>query len=508
MKCSLLNTLIHLKPIQVFYQVRNRVVKRKYAACVYRGSVDYAWHVAPIPRPTCTDKEQFRFLNISSPISGWNDESHGMLWAYNLNYFDFINQKEATLEYGLHWMDKFIQEIGENRVGLDPYPIALRGVNWVKFFRRHPEGISKERLDSLYSQYKLLQRKLEYHLLGNHLLEDFFSLYIMSLFFDEPEFHAWVTEKLMAELEEEILEDGGHFEQSAMYHCILLDRLLDCINKGWDKEDDIVMDRLKGYASRMLGWLVAFCYRDNTYAFLNDVAHGVSPSSSELYDYAKRLGLSWQGGRLKESGYRKMEGAGKELVLDVGAITATYQPGHTHADTFSYELRISGKPYVIDTGISTYDKTPRRQYERSTAAHNTVTIDGKDSAEVWGGFRVGYRYKVTLFNDVPDQIEAELCGFGCGLRHRRRFAIDDSGLEVTDSITPGHLGESYIHLAPDVHVRECTNTRVVTDRAIIRIEDAEEVRLVSARASTEYNRLFDVNVIKMTFRNQMRYRIH
>lgn len=33
-----------------------------------------------------------------------------------------------------------------------------------------------------------------------------------------------------------------------------------------------------------------------------------------------------------------------------------YIPGHAHADTFNYELRIDGVPFIVDTGISTYNK--------------------------------------------------------------------------------------------------------------------------------------------------------
>ncbi len=38
--------------------------------------------------------------------------------------------------------------------------------------------------------------------------------------------------------------------------------------------------------------------------------------------------------------------------------------------------------------FSTYNKTARRQYERSTSAHNTVTVGNKDSSEV-GRFPYG-----------------------------------------------------------------------------------------------------------------------
>lgn len=47
-----------------------------------------------------------------------------------------------------------------------------------------------------------------------------------------------------------------------------------------------------------------------------------------------------------------------EAIVDVGDIRASYQPGHSHADTFNYELRIGGKPFVMDTGISTYERQP------------------------------------------------------------------------------------------------------------------------------------------------------
>ena len=43
---------------------------------------------------------------------------------------------------------------------------------------------------------------------------------------------------------------------------------------------------------------------------------------------------------------------------------------------------------VVDPGVSTY-VGPRRQWERSTAAHNTVCLNGHDHSEVWGSFRAG-----------------------------------------------------------------------------------------------------------------------
>ena len=74
--------------------------------------------------------------------------------------------------------------------------------------------------DSLYAQCKLLERKLEYQLLGNHLLEDAYALFIASIYFSDKKMYDKASCLLYKELDEQILPDGSHYEQSPMYHCI------------------------------------------------------------------------------------------------------------------------------------------------------------------------------------------------------------------------------------------------------------------------------------------------
>ena len=61
-----------------------------------------------------------------------------------------------------------------------------------------------------------------------------------------------------------MLGDGGHFERSPMYHCIMLYRVLDCYNLVrnnalFGKE---LEDTLKEKAEVMLGWLEKVVYSD------------------------------------------------------------------------------------------------------------------------------------------------------------------------------------------------------------------------------------------------------
>lgn len=487
------NTVRYLKPTQVIYQVKYRLKKPAYVAYDTSGFKiqDPGFKAEPIPKYPCVKGDVFTFLNLEHKFAGWNFTENGMLWAYNQNYFDWINQERFSEDVGCKWIDKFIKELPENKVGLDPYPIALRSINWVKFFCKYPECTSKERLNSLYSQLKLLEKKLEYHLLGNHLLEDAYALYIGASFFNDEHLLKIASKLLKAQLKEQILPDGAHYEQSQMYHCILLDRLLDCINIKSDGE-------LVEYAQLMLGHLESVKWGVGSLPLLNDSANGIAPTTSQLFYYAKSLGLKWKKLPMKECGYRKLMAGNMEAIVDVGNITATYQPGHTHADSFNYELHIDGKPFVVDTGISTYNKTERRQLERSTIAHNCVSVDGKNSSEVWGGFRVGKRAKVELGHEFP-QIDHELpliisaTHNGFPKPCKRQFTMDKDKFIVED----WYDGEavSYVHIAENA------------DESRVKVDGGAKVEVKPWNYSTEYNRFKEGKEIKITFKNYLKYTI-
>ena len=495
----ILRTLVHLRPQQVYYQIRKRIVKPRYELIQAPATKGGGMSVSCVTKPKCWDGKAFTFLNLTSAFTSWNDAENGNLWCYNLNYMDWLGQDGLDVKEGVYWIDKFIADIPATGMGLDPYPIALRSINWIKFFLLHPETITPERENSLYSQLKLLEKKLEYHLLGNHLLEDGYALYIGGVYFDDKAMLQRAEKLVNAQLKEQVLSDGMHYEQSPMYHCILLDRLLDCINFRRT-------EFLNRTAVKMLEFLESIVWKDKTIPLFNDAAYGIAPTPEEIFDYAKRLNLRWEKGRLGESGYRKMKSETLEAMIDVGNMTATYQPGHSQADTFNYELRINGAPFIVETGISTYNKTPRRQYERSTEAHNTVVVNGKDSSEVWGGFRVGRRAGVDIIEESPEKIVAKHDGFS-PIIHTREFSLRDGSFSIFDSLSRPSKAISYFHLAPSVRVLSADIDMVKTDAVTIFIENAQSVEVARVEVSTEYNMFKETSVIKIHFDSNVKYRI-
>ena len=472
-----LETMIHLKPIQVVYQVMTKVYRPRLKPAVAPTHL----HSIPIVQPIW-----------KHPVSL---SEHGRLSAYHRHYMDELGQEGMSVAACEQRIDAYIAELPRQSVGQEPYPTSLRVMNWMRFFVQHTESRIQKREDALYAQILLLEKELEYRLLGNHLLENAFALFVASLYFEDKRLCHKAMRLLRKELDEQILPDGAHFEQSPMYHCILLDRLLDCLNfaRHAGSHDDVgeFSLYLSQKAQMMLGHLQAIIWDDRQIPLLNDAAYGMAPSAEDIFDYARRLELVWQTIPMSACGYRKMKNASMETIVDVGTVQAAYQPGHTHADTLTYELRIEGRPFVVDTGCSTYEKTARRQFERGSEAHNVAVVNHQDSSRVWGGFRVGRRASVCLMSDDQQVIDASHDGYGKSCR--RRFEMKEGAFVVEDY----YDGEavSYIHLAEGA------------DRRRIEIDGASEIVVENCKYSTFLEHFHDGQVMKLRFRGHLKYTI-
>lgn len=441
----LINTVKYLKPLQVYYRLYYFIKNKIIGKDIIQRSVPI---FGPIkwesklnhPVSYLNKNKSFTFLNIIHQFPDqidWNYGDYGKLWTYNLNYFDFLNQDGILKETGIEVINDYIKNDKILKDGKESYPISLRGINWVKFLSENE--INNTVINrTLFYQYRILFKNLEYHLLGNHLLENAFSLLFGAYYFQDEKLYAKSKELLITELDEQILKDGAHYELSPMYHQILFSRLLDCINliklnPEW--KGDNLITFLKEKASLMNSWLKNITYKNGEIPMVNDATYGIAPSSKNLFSYAEHLGILNQKIPLYDSGYRKIKSTTYELFIDIGNVGPSYQSGHAHSDTFNFELIINGKPVIVDVGTSTYEKNLKRQEERSTKSHNTVKIGSKDQTQVWGGFRVAKRAKITDLIEKPNFIEASHDGYSSdGYIHKRSFLWGSKDLVIRDEI--------------------------------------------------------------------------
>lgn len=470
-------TVTQLTRRQLLFQVLTRLRSRPRLRLARTIPTAHFLTVPEADKPVSWQSGTFTFLaKTYSPGEGpvdWNGRhpdlaSYGKLWIYNLNYFDFLNQPGLNTTEGLSLIRDFMEQTHSLNEGLEPYPTALRVSNWIQFLSRYQ--IQDQRINHhLAAQVDLLSRRLEYHIGGNHLLENGFALLLGGLYFRHIPWFQKAASLLQTELTTQILADGGHDERSPMYHQLLLDRLLSVIVAlqfdTWQGNPTLLIF-LTEKAHQMLAWLNAVTFANGDIPLVKDSALGVAPTTAQLRAKANDVLKTNEGlaghkpvVTLNESGYRLFRTARYTLFADVGPPGSRHQPGHAHADTFSCLLYVDNRPILVDSGTSTYQAGSRRAWERSTAAHNTVEVSDQNSSEVWAGFRVGRRAQVTVMTDTQTQLTARHDGYyPLGVLHQRRWSVELNRLTIHDQlIRSGNRadlwGVARFHFHPDLAIQ-------------------------------------------------------
>ncbi len=476
----LLRTLSYLKPRQLAYQFIRRLGPktrvRQPSGISPRPGLSL---LPPLPRSCGGEPWAFIFLNERQEFDpahfDWKSADRDKLWRYNLHYFDYLHEPGRT-----NGADLIESWIASNPQGSEdawePFPVSLRLVNWIKFFLapHGPSSIPKSWLASLAVQAQWLSKNVEYHLLANHYFKNAKALVFAGVFFEGVPARRWLETGLrilVKELEEQILPDGGHFERSPMYHCMILEDCLDLVNLCRAcglAEVRPVLRTLERVISAMLVWLRCMTHPDGGIALFNDAALGIEPGFAELFGYARRLGCAVSDTvsaveALAESGYFRLSpNAGDVLLADCGPIGPDYQPGHAHCDALSFELSLNGRRIIVDSGCGQYIDGKIRQYNRGNAGHNTLTIDGENQSEVWGAHRVARRARPVyaraweqngaLFFEGAHDGYTRLTGRPV---HHRRIVWTGGSIEISDRVEGAgtHDVELRLHVHPDCPLR-------------------------------------------------------
>jgi uncharacterized heparinase superfamily protein len=448
-------------------------------------------------------ESSFCFLNVFHDLGSaddWNNNQWGKLWIYNLHYFDDLTAVDADQRVELHkaLIHRWIVENPPGKGnGWEAYSSSLRIVNWIKWVLAGNK-LEDDWLHALAIQVRYLSQNLETHLLGNHLFANAKALLFAGLIFDGAEAEKWYQIGLQLveqELLEQVLEDGGNFELSTMYHLIFLEDLLDLVNIHVAYEHAIP----KGVEERiapMFHWLETMCHPDGEISFFNDAALGVTPSVDQIKSYMLRIsGLAGLKRfpaissfplnpenqicpvkniliDLPASGYSRVELGDAVALIDRAAVGPDYQPGHAHADTLSFELSLFGQRVIVNSGTSVYGTSEQRQLERGTVVHSTVVVDGENSSEVWDGFRVARRARV--FGREQSEIDgiARLSACHDGYKrlagkpvHCRAWLFEEGLVTISDTVIGRgrHEVVSVLPLHPYVKVVTVDNDKVVLD---------------------------------------------
>ncbi len=157
---------------------------------------------------------------------------------------------------------------------------------------------------------------------------------------------------------------------------------------------------------------------------------------------------------------------------------------HGHADALSFSLSAFGHYLIVDTGTYDYFTDIRwRNYFRSTAAHNTVEIDGENQSHMSGPFMWSSRANSKCVKWIADGDQTEVQGQHDGyhrltdpVSHERTISlmIDELKIDVVDKLTAAatHKVKIYFHLGPD-----CTVSDVNDNTVTVRFAESAEFQL-------------------------------
>ena len=206
----------------------------------------------------------------------------------------------------------------------------------------------------------------------------------------------------------------------------------------------------------------------------------------------------------EQGGYYILSGSKEtkvKAIFDCGPLGFGPISAHGHADSLSFVLDVHGLPFFIDPETYTYQaNNPFREYFRSTAAHNTVVVDGQDQSQMAGPFLWGNKANSYLEEYKSEPVFDRVIGRHHGYTrledpvvHRRSIEVNKEQdiVEITDTLEAAatHNIAIYFHLSPQCSVKILDTNRWYITNGNKKVELITDARLDSEIISGSENPL-------------------
>ena len=402
--------------------------------------------------------------------------------------------------------------------------VALR---WISIYRavclfKQPleKAMSRRLAGHAIAAGRFIESRLSTHSsAGNHLIVEAVGLFWIGKALENSRFGSRWIQCGRAILHEQILKqihpDGSNKEQSfwylgfvldAIFHYFLLENRNNIPAEVWTRVgkivtfiDDLILTdgNFPDYGDRDDGFVLRPCcnYKQSPFMVLRDVGrilfNGSQSSGSDdhrvntylpswakttmdsgavpAYDVAA-LRPHKNAPRMKtydHGGMTLMEWGKGRLLFRHSCLGLENMFGHGHADALAIMFWWDDVPVLIDLGSGQYNGDQHiRNYFRSTIAHNTVEIDGRNQAQILGPFmwRESYDTNLEYASKSPHfSIKARHNGYveTCSTWHAREIHWRESTqLEIIDAFQgPGGLPlRGALHFADCKAVQHSENT--------------------------------------------------
>ncbi len=423
---------------------RHRFDLLGYQGLNYGSEID--WHLDVVHGKRAPRKPWFKircmdFEDVGDHKITWELNRHQHLVTLAKAYCLTHEGRFAAelLRQWYHWQQENPYPVGINWAS--SLEVAFRSLSWL--WVRHllagssaaPVSFEFDLLRAVALNGRHINRYLStYYSPNTHLLGEGVALFFIGTLCPQlPGGQRWQQrgwEILLREAERQVRPDGMHFEQSTYYHVYAVDLFLHArtlaacngipIPGGFDQTLERMLEVLRALSQAGVpprfgdddGGRLFNPRRNHTEHLLDPLATGavvfgradfkaaarglreetlwlLGPQGVAQFEQLPASKSSRASMRLEDSGIYVMassEPVPQQLVIDAGpqgALTA----GHGHADALSVQLSVNGREWLVDPGTFCYISSgAERDLFRSTAAHNTLQVDGLDQADPTGPF--------------------------------------------------------------------------------------------------------------------------
>ncbi len=437
---------------------------------------------------------------------------HKIIWELNRHQHWLALGRAYWLSGDNRYRAAFIEELDSWMAANPPLTginwasmleLGLRSLSWIwalHFFASERAQTGDETpwtvdlLVGLDRQLTLVEQNLSRYFSPNtHLLGEALALYVGGRVLPELR-RAQHWERvgravLLQEIARQIHGDGGHAELSTHYHRYTLDFYLLALAVARRTQDPAAsafaraVNGLATFARTVAdddgrlpcigdedgGSLFPICGREPSdisdslqiaAVMLDQPALAVGEAAEEVVwmtgevPTASRTATTWRSSALRASGYFVSRSARNDhLLIDAGQ-HGFLNGGHAHADALSLTLSVRGRRLLIDPGTGCYTTDPEvRDRLRSSANHNTLTIDGRSQSEPAGPFHwrsTAHGHLVDWRStDDFDYFEGTHDGYAPLLHHRAVLARPGCWF-IVDRVagTGWHRADLHWHLDP------------------------------------------------------------
>jgi uncharacterized heparinase superfamily protein len=260
-----------------------------------------------------------------------------------------------------------------------------------------------------------------------------------------------IAKRLIAELERQVLPDGGHISRNPG---ALIDLLLDLLplRQAFAARNVPPPPALLHAIDRMMPMLRFFRHGDGNFALFN----GMGPTPPDLlatvfaYDDARGTPVA----NAPHSGYQRLQANGVVVLVDTGRPPPIALSQEAHAGCLSFELSARQHRIVVNCGLPAISRESWRQVARQTAAHSTVTFNDTSSCRFLSSSSLRRLLGTPILAGPTDvqvlrQESDEALSLGVshdgyadrfGVVHQRllRLAIDGRRLDGEDAFAPAN----------------------------------------------------------------------